>query len=66
MGDALDAKTVIETMNLLGVTADSQHCHDLDFMRDSSTSEERSAATSAEGPDRQGIQSAGVAACLRP
>lgn len=39
VGDALDGKVVIETMNPLGVTADFQHFHDLDFMRDNSTSE---------------------------
>ncbi|QJU57155.1 NAD(P)-binding domain-containing protein [Sphingomonas sp. AP4-R1] len=40
VGDALDGKVVIETMNPLGVTADFVHFHDLDFMRDSSTSED--------------------------
>jgi len=40
VGDALDGKTVIETMNPLGVTADFQHYHDLQFMRDNSTSED--------------------------
>ncbi|WP_207796529.1 NADPH-dependent F420 reductase [Sphingomonas oleivorans] len=40
VGDALDGKVVIETMNPLGVTADFQHFHDLDFMRDGSTSED--------------------------
>lgn len=39
VGDALDGKVVIETMNPLGVTADFQHFHDVDFMRDSSTAE---------------------------
>lgn len=39
VGDALDGKTVIETMNPLGVTAEFQHFHELDFMRDNSTSE---------------------------
>ncbi|GAB3115336.1 NAD(P)-binding domain-containing protein [Bordetella tumbae] len=37
--DALDGKVVIETMNPLGVTAEFVHFHDLDFMRDNSTSE---------------------------
>lgn len=37
---ALDGKVVIETMNPLGVTADFVHFHDLEFMRDSSTSED--------------------------
>jgi predicted dinucleotide-binding enzyme len=40
VGDALDGKVVIETMNPLGVTADFEHFHDLDFMRDSSTTED--------------------------
>lgn len=40
VGDALDGKVVIETMNPLGVTADFVRFHDLDFMRDSSTSED--------------------------
>src|SRR5688572_29752589 len=40
VGDALDGKVVIETMNPLGVTADFVHFHDLEFMRDSSTSED--------------------------
>ncbi|MEP7454208.1 NAD(P)-binding domain-containing protein [Phyllobacterium sp. SB3] len=31
-GDALDGKTVIETMNSLGVTAEFVHFHDLEFM----------------------------------
>src|SRR5690606_31491399 len=39
VGDALDGKVVIETMNPLGVTAEFVHFHDLDFMRDSSTAE---------------------------
>jgi len=39
VGDALNGKIVIETMNPLDVTADFQHFHDLDFMRDSSTAE---------------------------
>lgn len=39
IGDALDGKPVIETMNPLGVTADFKHFHDLEFMRDSSTAE---------------------------
>jgi 8-hydroxy-5-deazaflavin:NADPH oxidoreductase len=39
VGEALDGKVVIETMNPLGVTADFVHFHDFDFMRDSSTSE---------------------------
>jgi predicted dinucleotide-binding enzyme len=39
VADALDGKTVIETMNPLGVTADFVHFHDLEFMRDNSTSE---------------------------
>lgn len=38
-GDALDGKVVIETMNPLGVTPEFVHFHDLEFMRDSSTSE---------------------------
>lgn len=40
VGDALDGKVVIETMNPLGVTADFVHFRDLEFMRDSSTSED--------------------------
>jgi len=40
VGDALDGKVVIETMNPLGVTAEFQHYHDEDFMRDSSTAED--------------------------
>lgn len=39
VGGALDGKTVIETMNPLGVTAGFVHYHDLDFMRDGSTAE---------------------------
>ncbi|MBB2754224.1 UNVERIFIED_ORG: hypothetical protein GGI57_004957 [Rhizobium aethiopicum] len=39
VGDALDGKVVIETMNPLGVTSDFVHFHDVEFMRDSSTSE---------------------------
>ncbi|APO70572.1 coenzyme F420-dependent NADP oxidoreductase protein (plasmid) [Rhizobium gallicum] len=39
VGDALDGKIVIETMNPLGVTADFVHFHDVDFMRESSTAE---------------------------
>ena len=40
VGDALDGKVVIETMNPLGVTAEFQHYHDLEFMRDNSTAED--------------------------
>ncbi|WCK05737.1 NADPH-dependent F420 reductase [Agrobacterium tumefaciens] len=40
VGNALDGKTVIETMNPLGVTADFVHFHDLEFMRDNSTAED--------------------------
>lgn len=40
VGDALDGKAVIETMNPLGVTSDFVHFHDLKFMRDNSTSED--------------------------
>jgi len=40
VGDALDGKVVIETMNPLGVTADFHHFHDRDFMRHSSTAED--------------------------
>lgn len=40
VGDALDGKVVVETMNPLGVTAEFKHFHDLDFMRDSSTAED--------------------------
>ncbi|WP_442968329.1 NADPH-dependent F420 reductase [Pseudorhodoferax sp.] len=39
IGDALAGKTVIETMNPLGVTAKFVHYHDLEFMRDNSTAE---------------------------
>lgn len=39
VGDALDGKVVIETMNPLGVTAEFQHFHDHAFMRDNSTAE---------------------------
>lgn len=39
VGDALDGKIVIETMNPLGVTDDFVHFHDHDFMRDNSTAE---------------------------
>lgn len=39
VGNALDGKVVIETMNPLGVTKDFVHFHDHDFMRDSSTAE---------------------------
>lgn len=39
VGDALDGKVVIETMNPLGVTGDFEHFHDHAFMRDSSTAE---------------------------
>lgn len=39
VGDALDGKVVIETMNPVGVTADFVHFHDHAFMRDSSTAE---------------------------
>jgi len=39
VGNALDGKVVIETMNPLGVTDKFEHYHDLDFMRDNSTSE---------------------------
>jgi predicted dinucleotide-binding enzyme len=40
VGNALDGKVVIETMNPLGVTADFVHFHDLEFMREGSTSED--------------------------
>ncbi len=40
IGDALDGKTVIETMNPLGVTEDFVHYHDTEFMRDNSTAEQ--------------------------
>lgn len=39
VGDALDGKVVIETMNPLGVTDDFEHFHDQAFMRDNSTAE---------------------------
>lgn len=39
VGDALDGKIVIETMNPLGVTSDFVHFHDTTFMRDNSTAE---------------------------
>lgn len=39
VGDALDGKVVIETMNPLGVTNTFVHFHDVDFMRDNSTAE---------------------------
>ncbi|WP_144636634.1 NADPH-dependent F420 reductase [Bordetella genomosp. 13] len=39
VGDALDGKVVIETMNPLGVTGDFVHFHDHAFMRDDSTAE---------------------------
>ncbi|MBD9577771.1 NADPH-dependent F420 reductase [Pseudomonas sp. BGr12] len=39
VGDALNGKIVIETMNPLGVTDDFVHFHDRDFMRDNSTAE---------------------------
>ncbi|VFR32022.1 NADP oxidoreductase, coenzyme F420-dependent [plant metagenome] len=39
VGDALDGKVVIETMNPLGVTGEFVHFHDHAFMRDSSTAE---------------------------
>ncbi|KAB0676448.1 NADPH-dependent F420 reductase [Aureimonas leprariae] len=40
VGDALDGKVVIETMNPLNVTAEFKHFHDLDFMRNGSTAED--------------------------
>lgn len=40
VGDALDGKTVVETMNPLGITEDFVHYHDTDFMRDNSTAEQ--------------------------
>lgn len=40
VAEALDGKTVIETMNPLGVTAEFVHFHDLEFMRDNSTAED--------------------------
>ncbi|MCD0504396.1 NADPH-dependent F420 reductase [Bordetella petrii] len=39
VGDALDGKIVIETMNPLGVTGEFVHFHDHAFMRDNSTAE---------------------------
>ena len=39
IGDALDGKVVIETMNPLGVTDEFVHFHDRDFMRENSTAE---------------------------
>lgn len=39
VGDLLDGKIVIETMNPLGVTGAFEHFHDHAFMRDSSTAE---------------------------
>lgn len=39
VGDALDGKVVIETMNPLGVTEEFVHFHDHAFMRDHSTAE---------------------------
>ncbi|MFB4393145.1 MULTISPECIES: NADPH-dependent F420 reductase [unclassified Pseudomonas] len=39
VGDALDGKVVIETMNPLGVTEAFEHFHDHAFMRDNSTAE---------------------------
>lgn len=39
VGDSLDGKVVIETMNPLGVTDAFQHFHDHVFMRDNSTAE---------------------------
>lgn len=39
VGDALNGKVVIETMNPLGVTSDFAHFHDHGFMRDNSTAE---------------------------
>ncbi len=39
VGNALDRKVIIETMNPLGVTSEFVHFHDLEFMRDSSASE---------------------------
>ncbi|MGF0336597.1 NADPH-dependent F420 reductase [Ectopseudomonas toyotomiensis] len=39
VGDALNGKIVIETMNPLGVTDEFEHFHDHAFMRDSSTAE---------------------------
>ena len=39
VGDALDGKVVIETMNPLGVSDEFVHFHDHAFMRDNSTAE---------------------------
>ena len=39
VGDSLDGKVVIETMNPLGVTEEFVHFHDRAFMRDNSTAE---------------------------
>jgi predicted dinucleotide-binding enzyme len=39
VGNALDGKIVIETMNPLGVNDKFEHYHDLEFMRDNSTTE---------------------------
>lgn len=39
VGDSLDGKVVIETMNPLGVTEAFEHYHDLEFMRNNSTAE---------------------------
>jgi len=39
VGDTLDGKVVIETMNPLGVTSAFVHFHDQAFMRDNSTAE---------------------------
>ncbi|MGE7991836.1 NADPH-dependent F420 reductase [Pseudomonas sp. NPDC089554] len=39
VGDALDGKVVIETMNPLGVNEAFEHYHDHAFMRDNSTAE---------------------------
>lgn len=39
VGNALEGKVVIETMNPLGVTAEFAHFHDYAFMRDNSTAE---------------------------
>ena len=39
VGDALDGKVVIETMNPLGVTGEFVHFHDHAFMRENSTAE---------------------------
>ncbi len=40
IGDAMDGKTVIETMNPLGVTKDFVHYHDTEFMAGNSTAEQ--------------------------